>query len=394
MKQLLIDKSPERVMTVLSGGRQLLFSESSYLRYLEEHSPEVPSGWIRVKNKMAGICGSDLHMIYLDVDFGVHPAILPGASISYLGHEVVGTVLEAGPESGLRQGDRVIRRMKVGGGACLTHGLEPCGPCKKGYDNHCERKGLPDSVGGGFGDEFYAPAVGLVKIPDKLTDEQAVLVEPAAVSLRGALRRPPEGKQKVLVMGAGTIGFFVIQALRLICPQCDIVAVAQYDYQRDLALRYGAGEVWMAHEDLLELSAAKTGGKVYTGLTGSRTLVGGFDMVYECVGIAETLQLCLRLAKSRGTVMLMGAGLKPLNIDFTPVWYNEVDLIGSISFAKSVWEGNLVSDFDLAIRLILEGKLETEGFITHRFSLDRYQEAIEAAVNKLESKSVKVAFQF
>ncbi|MCL6611881.1 MAG: zinc-binding dehydrogenase [Peptococcaceae bacterium] len=394
MKTLLIEKTPERLMAVISGGPEAVFGDSSHLRYIEITSPEVPRGWIRVKNRLSGICGSDLHLIYLDVDLGVHPALLPGSPVTYLGHEVVGTVLEAGPENVLKPGDRVIRRMRVGGGSCLAHGLDPCPQCRENHYNHCERTGLPDTVGGGFGDEFYAPEKGLLKIPDELPDDQAVLVEPAAVSVRGVLRCPPSKNQKVIVLGAGTIGFFVLQALRAVCPDCDITAVAQFGFQRDLALRYGAGEVWMAHEDLLEKAAGKTGGRVYAGLGGGRTLVGGFDIVYDCVGTSETLQLCLRLARSRGSVVLVGAALRMMNIDLSPVWYNEVNLIGTASHCSSLWRGERVGDFELAISWMLEGVLDTDGFITHRFRLDRYREAILAAADKSESKSVKVVFEF
>lgn len=394
MKSLFIDKSPERLMAVVSGGPEAVFSDASHLRYLDITLPEAPDGWVSVKNRLAGICGSDLHLIFLDVDLGVHPAIIPGEQVSYLGHEMVGEVLEAGTDSGLRTGDRVIRRMRVGGGSCLAHGLEPCRQCLGGHYNHCERNGLPDTVGGGFSREFIAPARGLLKIPDPLTDDQAVLVEPAAVSLRGVLRCPPSEKQQVLVYGTGTIGFFVLQTLRIVCPECYIAVVAQYDYQRELALRYGASEVWMSDEDLLEKTAVKTGGRVYTGLGGNRTLVGGFDIVYDCVGIADTLQTCLRLARSRGSVMLMGAALKMMNIDLSPVWFNEVNLVGTVSHCSSLWQGEAAGDFELAIRWMLEGKLNTDGFITHRYSLDQYREAIMAAVKKSASKSVKVVFEY
>lgn len=126
----------------------------------------------------------------------------------------------------------------------------------------------------------------------------------------------------------------------------------------------------------------------------NRTLVGGFDIVFDCVGIAGTLQSCLRLARSGGSVMLMGAALKMMNIDLSPVWFNEVRLLGTVSHCNSFWQGETVGDFDLAVRWMLEGKLDTDGFITHRYRLDQYREAIMAAVKKSESRSVKVVFEY
>lgn len=394
MKTLLVDKSPQRLMTVFSGGPEAVFSDSSHLRYLDIPSPHPPRGWVRVKNSLSGICGSDLHIVFLDIDPGVHPSILPGERIIYLGHEVVGNVVESPPENPFKSGDRVIRRMRVGGGSCIAHGLEPCSYCSEMHYNHCERSGLQDTLGGGFSEEFCSPPGGLMKIPDQLTDEQAILVEPAAVSLRGVLRCPPSGSQKVLVLGTGTIGFFVLQAARIACPDCDITVVAQFDFQRKLALGFGAGEVWMAHEDLLEKAAEKTGGKTYSGMLGGRTLVGGFDIVFDCVGSSDTLNTCLRLARARGSVVLVGAALRPVNVDISPVWYNEVNLIGTASHCTSNWKGETAGDFDLAVRFMIEGKLVTDGIITHRYPLEQYREAIRAAVDKSESHSVKVAFKF
>lgn len=397
MKTLLVEVSPLRYIAVKSLARLwpgVVFSPLSTLRRVEMPVCPAAAGWVRVKNRLSGICGSDLHLIFMEANLGVHPSILPGSRVKYLGHELVGNIIEAGPGCLLKPGDRVIRQMRVGGGSCMAHGLEPCDNCRHMDYNHCVRTGLPDTVGGGFGEEFFSPEGGLMVVPDSLADHQAVLVEPAACALRGVLRCPPlEGKQ-VLVFGTGTIGFFVIQAARAVCPDCRIVAVAQYDYQRDLALRYGADEVWLAGADLLEKTASLTAGKVYCGVGKNRTLVGGFDIVYDCVGAPATLQTSLRLTKSKGSVLLIGVTLKPMTLDLTPVWYNEVNLIGSVSHGCSIYNGERVGDYDLAIRWMLEGKLVTDGFITHRYRLEDYRKAILAAINKGVTRSVKVVFEF
>lgn len=397
IKTLLVEASPFRYMAVKSLGKLwpgVVFSRVSTLRYLDVDLPDISKGWVRVKNNLSGICGSDLHLIFMEAHLGVHPTILPGNRVKYLGHELVGEVLEAGPNSRFKPGDRVIRQMRVGGGSCLAHGLEPCRSCSALDYNHCERTGLSDTVGGGFGAELVSPEGGLLAVADQLTDEQAVLVEPAACAIRGVLRRPPAGNQDILVFGTGTIGFFVIQAVKIVCPQCRVVAIAQFEYQRDLALCYGADEVWMTDQDLFEKSASRTGGRVFCGVGKSRTLMGGFDTVFDCVGSSGSLQTCLRLAKSRGNVLLIGVSIKPMTVDLTPVWYNEVNLVGTVSHGHSFLNGDRVGDYELAIRWMLEGKLITDGFITHRFKLGDYREAIGAAVNKRSSRSVKVAFEF
>ena len=121
--------------------------------------------------------------------------------------------------------------------------------------------------------------------------------------------------------------------------------------------------------------------------------MGGFDRIYDCVGAAGTLGLSLRLARARGVVVMVGVVLKPLTLDMTPVWYNEVNLVGSVSFAVEDWQGERIRDYDLVVRWMREGRLKTEGFVTHRFPLERYREAILAAVRKADSRSVKVVLE-
>lgn len=324
----------------------------------------------------------------------VHPSILPGNHRTFLGHELVGHVIEIGPDSTLHPGDRVIRKMRGAGGSCSTHGLELCPYCQTMDENHCERTGLPSALGGGLGEEFLIPDGGLYLIPNALSDEQAVLVEPAACALHGVLRCPPKGVQKVLVLGTGTIGFFVIQVLRAICPTCHITAVAEFPYQYELALRYGADQVWLTSEDILTHAAKTTGGTLYLGFRQSRTMTGGFDTVYDCVGNAHTLQLCLRMTRAKGNVVLIGVNLKPMTIDLTPVWYNEVNLMGTVSYGHSLWQGERISDYDRTIQWMLAGTLVTDGFITHRYPFSEYRTAITAAVNKKKSHSVKVTLSF
>ncbi len=394
MKCLCVRADPARVALVKALGpvwRQVYFSRFAPLTMVTEPSPEPPAGWVRVRNRVAGICGSDLHLVFMAADLGVHPGILPGNRLTYLGHEVVGTVDRVGPGvTDLAPGDRVIRQ---GGWSCLALGGPLCPRCREQNYNLCERQRSEGPVGGGWGDEYTAASGAVMKVPPDLSDEQAVLVEPAACALRGVLRRPPAPDQRVLVLGMGTIGFLALQAARAAGPDCEIVAVAQFPYQAELARRYGADRVWMVGQDFLTLAADLTGGCVYRGVTGSRTMVGGFDRVYDCVGQAQTLQLALRLARSGGAVVLIGVSLQPLRLDLTPVWYNEVDLIGTVSHGYSNLYGERISDYERAVQWLQSGRLQAGGMITHRFPLTRYREAISVAVDKRRTQSVKVLFE-
>lgn len=110
------------------------------------------------------------------------------------------------------------------------------------------------------------------------------------------------------------------------------------------------------------------------------------------VGTGATLNPALRWARAGGTVVLVGVSLHRMRLDVTPVWYQEVSLIGSVGHGVVTWRGERVPTFDLAMRWMLDGTFATDGLVTHRFPLAAYREAFAAAVDKHIHRSVKVAF--
>jgi threonine dehydrogenase-like Zn-dependent dehydrogenase len=218
------------------------------------------------------------------------------------------------------------------------------------------------------------------------------MVEPLAVGVRTALRRLPMAGEKALVVGCGIVGLNVIQALRALAPACHITALARYGHQQRMARRLGADEV-IGNEDPYRAVARITGAHLYEGMLGNRMVLGGFDVVFDCVGTAATLQDSLRWARAGGTVVLAGVKLKPLSLDLTPVWYQEVNLIGVNSHGREQWNGRAWETFDLVIELLRQGKLTIDGLITHRFPLEKWREAIATAENK-RSGAIKVVFDY
>ncbi len=91
-------------------------------------------------------------------------------------------------------------------------------------------------------------------------------------------------------------------------------------------------------------------------------------------------------------MVLVGVDLAPMHIDLTPVWYWQVDLIGTFAHGSEEWEGERVSTYDLVVRLLTEGKLDFDGFITHRFPLSRYRQAFMTAIDQARSHAIKVVF--
>jgi 2-desacetyl-2-hydroxyethyl bacteriochlorophyllide A dehydrogenase len=248
-------------------------------------------------------------------------------------------------------------------------------------------------VGGGYGESFITPASTLLAVPDGLTDEQAIFTEPAAVAIHAAWRRTVEPGEQVLVLGCGTIGFLLIQVISALQPDCRVTAVAEFPWQAEMARSYGAQDVFLASDDGYAEVARLTGAKLYEGRSANRMLLGGYDLVFDVVGNEATLNNCLRWARAGGTVVLVGVHLHRMKLDVTPVWYQEVDLIGAVGHDVVHWQGEDLSTFELAMRWMQDGTLDTEPMLTHRFPLEAYREAFEVAVDKARYRSVKVAFE-
>ena len=399
MKTLYIDISIARIALTRVLGR---LSRSAYFSSISPvHLADVPDpvlqadNWVRVPNQMCGICGSDLHQLFVDAGLDVAPVALPAHKRIYLGHEMVGEVVEKGTAvTQFEIGDRVVRWGRADD--CLARDrLELCAPCQRGHRVLCEHASEPrehQPVGGGFGDTFITPASTLLPVPDSLPDEQAIFSEPVAVAIHAASRCRPQSGEQILVLGVGTIGFLLIQTLHIMQPECQITAVAQFPWQGDIARQLGADQIILSTDDGYSTAAELTSSPLYEGRSGNRMLIGGFDAVFDCVGIAQTLSDALRWTRANGTVILVGVNLHRMKVDLTPIWHQEVNLIGSIGHDIIEWQGEQISTFDLGMRWMSEGKIETDNLLTHRFPLEEYRTAFDTAVDKARSRSIKVVF--
>ena len=326
---------------------------------------------------------------------------LPSFKRVYLGHEAVGEVTEVGP--GVEKfviGDRVViesTNMNGSSPNCLTQEIEtPCEHCARGDMRLCENRALrmgPVGKGAGWADTYTAHESEIRHVPDDLTDDQASLIEPMAVAVHAVLRRRPQSGEKVLVIGSGIIGLLTLQALKALAPASHVTSVVRYSHQGEAAEQLGADEVISDSGDIYVKAARITNAKYYQGALNRGTLLGGYDVVYDCVGNKYSLRDSLRVAKAGGTVVLVGISLDRFKFDISPIWFQEVDLIGSINYGMEDLEDRRVHTFDLVIEMLQDGSLKAEDLITHRFPFAQYRKAIQTAMNK-RTGSIKVALTF
>ena len=220
-----------------------------------------------------------------------------------------------------------------------------------------------------------------------MPDEAAVAIEPLACAVHAALRADPD--ETALVIGAGSVGLFVVAALRQLTRARRITCVAKHERQRKEALRLGADAVVHPKETYTTLPAV-LGTEAYEPEIGKPVVMGGADRVFECVGSAGTMEDAVRLARPGGEVTLVGMPSARNCLDLTALWLKEVNLAGSYGYGVEDYEGEKIRSFELALRITPEVRLET--MVGPRFALRRYREAIAAARSSGRNGHVKVVF--
>lgn len=254
MKAVQFDMSiPHYLLTQAIGTfyPSIFWSTLSCLQYREISEPKLPNqDWVKVKVKYAGICGSDMNLIYLRDS----PYISPFSSFPFtIGHENLGIIIDIGEKvEDFNVGDRVVVDPAL---SCSTRGFtEPCVFCRRGDFSLCERFaegtlapgliiGACRDTGGGWSQYFVAHKSQLFWVPSNVNDENAILVDPFCSALHPVMRNFPNNDEIVLVVGVGVIGLCVVAALRALDSKARIITLAKYSFQGELAKRYGVDEV-------------------------------------------------------------------------------------------------------------------------------------------------------
>ncbi len=311
--------------------RALVLTEYKRLQVREVPEPVAGDADVLVRVRACGICGSDVHGFDGSSGRRVPPAVM--------GHEAAGVVERVGSAvRGLSRGDRVTFDSTVSCGRCEF--------CRHGRPNLCDaRRVLGVSCAeyrqdGAFAEYVAVPAHIVYRLPDEVSFEHAAMVEPVSVAVH-AVSRAPTPAGTAVVVGAGTIGLLVIQALRAAgTPR--VIAVDVDEGKLELARRLGA-------ELGLNPASADVPAEV------RRRTEGGAEVALECVGATEPIKTAVACVRKGGAVVLVGNVTPAIQLPLHAVVTGEITLLGTCASS---------GEYPRAIELLRTGKVDVRPLIT------------------------------
>jgi L-iditol 2-dehydrogenase len=326
------------------------------LRYEEVEIPQLKKGEALIKVRACGICGSDI------------PRVMEKGTYSFPlipGHEFSGEVVKIrGKAQGIKEGDRITVFPLI---PCYK-----CPYCKVGRYNLCEDYNyLGSRCNGGFAEYVKAPIENLIKIPQKVSYEEAALTEPASVALHALRRAKMDVGDKIAILGAGPIGVLLAQWARI----------------------WGAGEVFLIDIERSKLEVAREYG--FTKLVNAternpveeiieETEGRGVDIVVEAAGAPITFKESMELARKGGKVIFLGnmRGEVALPEDLiSSILRKELTLYGTWNSSFTPLPKN---EWATSLQFMEKGKLKVKPLITHRFKLKQAKEAFQMMYEKRE----------
>jgi 2-desacetyl-2-hydroxyethyl bacteriochlorophyllide A dehydrogenase len=306
--------------------------------YREVEAPAVGAGDVLVESRQAGLCRTDIEMmtgVFTDPRWVRFP-VIPG-------HEWAGTVVEVGANvDSVRVGDRVVCE-----GFILCH---RCRRCRSGETQWCENiEALGFTRPGGYAQLVSVPERVVHRLPDHVSFDAGVLVEPASVVLHGLEKARPVPGEAVGVIGVGTLGALAIALLRLQSPS-RIVAYGIREEELELARQLGATEVVLAGD----------------GAPAEAEL----DLVVETAGVPVAVTLATQVCRPGGRAVLLGiAGEgRTLTLPSDLLVGKDMALIGSIAYRASTWSR--------VVGLVAERVLDLDPIVTHHFPMSDFEEAV------------------
>ena len=322
---------------------------------LEERScPEKRKDKVVFKVNKCGICGSDLHYFVNGEPNGL-----------VMGHEFSGVIVDPGDRSDLKVGDRITALP-----------LSPCGKCdacKSGNPQYCintwtHATGLSLENSGAYSEYSSCYSNMARLIPEEVTDEEAAMVEPAAVSLHAVKLADIMVGDKVLIVGGGVIGLLASEFAKK--EGATYVCMLETNEKRGLkSLSLGSVDEFYnpTNSDIIKTLKEKTN--------------GGFDIVIECCGNSAAVSEAIMLVKNGGKIVLVGVSTEPVTVPLVVSVMGEVTMLGSIAYSEF--------DFDKVIELIKNKDLNVIKYIDKVVSLEEVEDACKELTSG-ESSAIKI----
>jgi|SRR5579883_2225553 len=319
--------------------RALVF-EHGRLR-LEKRYPE-PSpaeGEALIRVVQVGICNTDVEIVrgYLGFE-GV------------VGHEFVGVVAEVSGDEQARErfaGRRVVGEINA---ACYR---ADCAYCQQGMASHCPRRTTLGIGGrdGAFADFLTLPVQNLHLVPDEVSDEEAVFVEPLAANFEMLEQVHVRPTDRVVVLGDGKMGQLAAQVLAL--NGCEVTMLGRHEEKLALARRHG---VLTERVDVGDENVWSRGDE-------------RADLAVECTGSEAGLAMALRLVRPRGTIILKSTVAARSSLHLAPIVIDEIRV-----------QGSRCGPFAPALRALSQQRVDVRSLISDRYTLDEALAAFERAV--------------
>lgn len=312
------------------------------LQVIEMEKPVIDEkNNVLVKIHAAGICGSDVGIYHGKNAAATYPRVI--------GHEMVGEIVEVGENTvRLKVGDRVIIDQVTACGHCYA--------CRKGRPNVCENlqvRGV--HIDGGYREYMAVPESDCYRLPETLSYEDAVMIEPTTIAVQACSRAQIEFEDQVLIIGAGALGSSILKIARLYNPHKIIMADIE-DTKLQECLAHGATEVINSKkEDMVKRAHELTNGYGPTVVIDAACFRGSFLTACKCAGNA-------------GRVITMGFGVDADDINQFVITSKELDVRGSRLQNRK---------FQTVIDMVNKGKIDLTNSISHRFDFWDAQKAFD-----------------
>ncbi|MCS7242202.1 MAG: zinc-dependent alcohol dehydrogenase family protein [Candidatus Caldatribacterium sp.] len=333
--------------------RACVFEAKGRFSIREVPTPSPGPGEVLVRVKVAGICGTDVHILRGEY-FQDFPIVA--------GHEFAGEVVALGEGvEGFSVGERVTADPNIFCDRCYF--------CKINKNNHCVNfAALGVTRDGAFAEYVTVPAKCLFPLPEGLSFAEGALAEPLACAVYGVQRSHIRPGEKVLIFGAGPIGLLLLSLFR-VSGASQVVVVDISEKKLELAMKRGASDALLAD--------GKEGKRL------KEIAPFGFEVVVDATGVPEVMEKALGYVEPDGTFLLFGVAPRGASMRLEPyeVFRRDLRIVGSFAVKKTM---------QYALNLLGSGAVAVRDLVSSQYPLERFGDALEEVLTGKDRLKVQI----